>query len=85
MDEYLQCLYNCVIEHISAAKHPNTEEYHRCMAVQDKTWSALKDALSPAQLGLVEDYRSAWSGISGLEDELLFQTAVSLGKWMAQH
>ena len=47
-------------------------------------WSALEKALTPDQLKLVEDYRSTWCDLQALEDQLLFQKAVSLGKWMAQ-
>ena len=47
-------------------------------------WAALKGALTPEQLNLVEDYRDAWCGLRFLEDRLLFQKAVSLGKWMAR-
>lgn len=47
-------------------------------------WSALEKALTPDQLKLVEDYRSTWCDLQALEDQLLFQKAVTLGKRMAQ-
>lgn len=84
MDEYLRCLYDYIMEHLSASKHPDAEEYCRCIALQDKAWSALKAALTPEQLELVENYQTARARTCTLEDELLFQAAVSLGKWMVR-
>lgn len=84
MDEYLKCLYDYVMEHVSASKYPDAEEYYHRMALQDKAWSAVKAALTAEQLKLVEDYQAARAGTWVLEDELLFQAAVSLGKWMVR-
>lgn len=84
MDDYLKCLYEHVMEHISVSNYPDAEEYHHRMALQDETWSALKAALTPEQLELVENYQAARAGTWVLEDELLFQAAVSLGKWMVR-
>ena len=84
MDNYLQCLYYYVLENLSPAMHPDFPEYRRCADTANNAWIALKETLSPAQLELVENYRSAWDRVSALEDELLFQKAVALGKWMAR-
>ena len=47
-------------------------------------WSAPEEALTHEQIKLVEDYRSAWTELRYQEERLLFQKAVSLGKWMVQ-
>ncbi len=47
-------------------------------------WSAPEEALPHEQIKLAEDYRSAWTELRYQEERLLFQKAVSLGKWMVQ-
>ena len=84
MDEYLDCLYQYVSDHLEADVRLDLIDYSRRNAAQDTAWAALKEALTPEQLHLVEDYRAAWCGLRFLEDRLLFQKAVSLGKWMAR-
>lgn len=84
MDEYLQCLYNYILDHLHCDARLDLFEFTRCTAQQDAAWNALKKALTPEQLHLVEDYRSAWNGFHAAEEKLLFQSAVSLGKWMAR-
>ena len=84
MDEYLRCLYEYIQDQISAAHYPDPLEYRRRADAAEQAWRVLDDLLPPAQLRLVEDYRAAWTRLTSLEDELLFQAAVSLGKWMAR-
>lgn len=84
MDEYLDCLYQYVSSHLLLDVRLDMIDYSRWNARQDMAWAALKGALTPEQLNLVEDYRDAWCGLRFLEDRLLFQKAVSLGKWMAR-
>lgn len=83
MDEYLYCLYEYIQEHISPREQPNAVEYYRCADAATRAWTALTEALTPAQLQLVEDYRSAQDRVSVFEDQFLFQKAVSLGKWLS--
>ena len=63
---------------VKALESRNMEAYY----VKTKE-EALEKALTPEQLRLVEDYKDACCGLRDLEDRLLFQEAVSLGKWMA--
>ena len=84
MDEYLQCLFQYVSENLLQDTRLDLLDYNHCRSAQDMAWSALEKALTPDQLRLVEDYRSTWCSLQALEDQLLFQKAVSLGKWMAQ-
>ncbi len=84
MDEYLDCLYQYVSDRLEADAQLDLIEYNRRSDEQNTAWAALKTALTPEQLHLVEDYRAAWCGLRFLEDRLLFQKAVSLGKWMAR-
>ena len=83
MDDYLECLYTYTLERLLSDVHLDLFEYSRWTARQDAAWAALQEALTPEQLDLVEDYRSACSGLHYVEDALLFQKAVALGKWMA--
>lgn len=84
MDEYLDCLYQYVSDHLEADARLDLIDYSRCRSAQDMAWEALERALTPEQLRLVEDYRSTWCGLRFLEDRLLFQKAVALGRWMAR-
>ena len=84
MDAYLNCLYQYVSDHLLLDVRLDLIDYSRWTERQNMAWNALKEALSPEQIDLVEDYRAAWSGRHFLEDELLFQEAVDLGKWMAR-
>jgi hypothetical protein len=59
-------------------------DYNRWNEDQNTAWTALKAALTPEQLRLVEEYQSAYSGKRFLEDRLLFQKAFSLGKHLAR-
>lgn len=84
MDEYLQCLFQYVSENLLLDVRLDLVDYSRWNERQDMAWTALKESLTPEQLNLVEDYKDAWCGLRFLEDQLLFQKAVSLGKWMAR-
>lgn len=84
MDEYLQCLFQYVSDHLLLDVRLDLIDYSRWNERQDMAWAALKESLTPEQLHLVEDYHSAWCGLRFLEDQLLFQKAVDLGKWMVR-
>lgn len=84
MDEYLQCLYHYILDHLLLDARLDLIDYNRWTTRQKLAWNALEKSLTPEQLDLVEDYQSACGGKRFLEDELLFQKAVTLGKWMAQ-
>ena len=84
MDDYLECLYAYTVDHLFCDAHLDLFEYSRWSARQDAAWTALREALTPEQLGLVEDYCAARSGLRYVEDVMLFQKAVALGKWMAR-
>ncbi len=83
MDDYLDCLYRYTLDHLLLDVRLDLIDYSRWNHRQDIAWEALAKALTPEQLHLVEDYRDACCGLRDLEDRLLFQEAVSLGKWMA--
>lgn len=82
MDEYMQCLYDHVMEHILLHPHPDMAEYSLRSADQNRAWNDLKNVLTAEQLRLLEDYQTAKARVCSLEDEWLFQEAVALGKWM---
>lgn len=84
MDDYLQCLYSYILDHLRSNAHLNLFDYSRWNERREQAWKALAEALTPEQLDLVENYYSAWCGLRELDDKLLFEAAVSLGKWMAR-
>ncbi len=84
MDAYLECLYSHVMEHLLDNERPDMPEYRRRSTAQSSAWYALAQALTPEQRRLLELYQAAQARVFVLEDQWLFQEAVSLGKWMAQ-
>ena len=84
MDEYLRCLYEHATDRLLTDARLDAAKYHRRSIVQNQAWNALKAALTPEQMKLVQNYQFAQANVCALEDELLFEAAVSLGKWMAR-
>lgn len=84
MDAYLDCLYQHISENLFQDARLSLLEYSRWSACQDAAWKALVESLSHEQLKLVEEYWAACDGKRYLEEKLLFQKAVALGKWMAR-
>ena len=84
MDAYLDCLYQHISENLFQNAQLNVQEYSRWNACQDVAWKALGELLSHEQLKLLDEYQAACNGKRYLEEKLLFQKAVSLGKWMAR-
>ena len=82
MDDYLDCLYRYILDHLLLDARLDLIDYSRWNNRRDFAWEALEKALTPEQLRLVEDYKDACCGLRDMEDRLLFQEAVSLGKWM---
>ena len=70
MDGYLDCLYRYILDHLLLDARLDLIDYSRWNNRRDFAWEALEKALTPEQLRL--------------EDRLLFQEAVSLGKWMVR-
>ena len=83
MDEYLHCLYQYVLDHLFLDARMDLVDYNRWETRRKAAWKALSESLTEEQMYLVEDYQTACGGKQFLEDELLFQKAVALGKWMA--
>lgn len=84
MDEYLDCLYRYVLDHLLLDVRLDLIDYNRRSMRENMAWDALEKSLTPEQLDLVEEYQSACGDMRFLEDELLFQKAIALGKWLAQ-
>lgn len=83
MDEYLQCLYNYILEVRRDETLRKTPEY-RMERISLLTMMRTMDAdLSEEQQKIVNRYLSCQSRLSALEGEWLFQEAVSLGRWLA--
>lgn len=84
MDAYLDCLYQYISDNLLLDARLDLIDYSRWTRRKDAAWNALQEALAPGQIQLVEAYLHAADGRRFLEDELLFQRAVDLGKWMAR-
>ena len=84
MDTYLRCLYQYALDDLLLDARLNLIDYSRRSARQDLAWNALTESLTSEQMNLVEDYILACNRVRSLEDELLFEKAVALGKWMVR-
>lgn len=84
MDEYLQCLYNYILEVRRDETLLKTPEYHTERKSLLAAMRAMDAVLSEEQQKMVNRYLSCQSRLSVLEDAWLFQEAVALGKWMAR-
>lgn len=84
MDAYLQCLYQYATENLFLDARLDLINYSRWNERKNLAWEALAASLTRDQLELVENYQSACNGKRFLEDELLFEAAVSLGKQLAR-
>ena len=84
MDTYLHCLYQYALDDLLLDARLDLIDYSRRSARQDLAWNALTESLTSEQMNLVEDYILACNRVRSLEDELLFEKAVALGKWMVR-
>lgn len=82
MHKYLICLQDYVIENQVSSSLMNSAEYLQRVHEQERAWTRMEEALTPEQMALVEAYQTAKSRVTALEDDLTFEMAVALGKWM---
>nr|WP_325217741.1 hypothetical protein [uncultured Oscillibacter sp.] len=84
MDEYLQCLYNYILEVRRDETLLKLPEYRMERISLLAAMRAMDAALSKEQQKAVNAFLSCQSRLSVLEDEWLFQEAMALGKWLAR-
>ena len=84
MDEYLQCLYNYILEVRRDETLLKLPEYRMERISLLAAMRAMDAALSTEQQKAVNAFLSCQSRLSVLEDEWLFQEAMALGKWLAR-
>lgn len=84
MDEYLQCLYNYILEVRRDETLLKTPEYRMRRTTMLVAMQTMDAVLPEDQKKIVNAFLSSQSRLSILEDEWLFREAVSLGKWLAR-
>ena len=84
MNEYLQCLYNYILEVRRDDALRKLPEYRMERISLLAAMRAMDAALSEEQQKIVNRYLSCQARLSVLEDEWLFQEAMALGKWLAR-
>ena len=84
MDEYLQCLYNYILEVRRDETLLKLPEYRMERISLLAAMRAMDAALSKEQQKAVNAFLSCQYRLSVLEDEWLFQEAMALGKWLAR-
>jgi len=84
MDEYLQCLYDYILEVRRNDTLLKTPEYRKARKDMLQAWETLESALTGEQWKVVERFLSARENVYIQEDDWLFLEGVALGGWIAQ-
>ena len=84
MDEYLQCLYNDILEVRRDETLLKTPEYRTHRTAMLFAMRLIEDSLSEEQQKAFDRYLTCYSNLSILESDWLFHEGVALGKWLAQ-
>jgi len=84
MDEYLQCLYDYILEVRRDETLLKTPEFRAERKTMLRAWDAMEAALTGEQQKIVEEFLSAKEQTSIREDEWLFLEGVALGGWLAR-
>lgn len=82
MDAYLDCLQSYIEEHLFEKPSPFRREYRLLASEKDQASSALEATLTEEQAVLWKRYQDKSCLIRALEDDIMFEKAVALGKWM---
>ncbi len=83
MDEYLQCLYDYILEVRRNETLLKTPEYRAARKSFLRAWDVMEAALTKEQQEIVDRLLTARENVCSREDEWLFLEGVSLGRWMA--
>ncbi len=83
MDEYLQCLYDYILEVRRDETLLKTPEYRTARRNMLRAWDAMEAALTGEQREAVDRLLTAKEKVCSREDEWLFLEGVALGRWMA--
>ena len=83
MDEYLQCLYNYIMETRRDETLMRTYEYRKRRTAMLTAMHFMEATLTEEQRKTVDSYLSLQSKLTVMESDWLFQEGVALGRWMA--
>jgi len=84
MDEYLQCLYNYILEVRRDDTLLKTPEYRAMRKDMVQAWDAMEAALTGEQQEIVDRLLTAKEKVYSREDEWLFLEGIALGRWLAR-
>lgn len=84
MDEYLQCLYEYILEVRRDETLLRTAEYRSGRVSLLSAMQAMEAALTEEQRKKVDHYLTCQSRLSVLESDWLFREAVALGEWLSR-
>lgn len=82
MDAYLECPQNYIEEHLLEGPSPYLTEYHCIRSEAGRARAALEASLTEEQGALWEAFQITAHQVRSLEDDMIFEKAVALGKWM---
>ena len=84
MDEYLQCLYEYILEVRRDETLLRTAEYRSGRVSLLSAMQAMEAALTEEERKKVDHYLTCQSRLSVLESDWLFREAVALGEWLSR-
>lgn len=84
MDDYLDCLFDYVLETRLDQRARAAAEYQRLAADALRKSDALEAMLSPDQKAALDALLAADSRVLVMDERIIFQEAVALGRWMAR-
>lgn len=84
MDDYLDCLFEHVLEPRLDERARASAEYQRAADDALRKSDILESMLAPEQKAALDALLAADSRILTMDERIIFQEAVALGKWMAR-
>lgn len=84
MNDYLDCLFNYILETRLNKITRTSVEYQRASAEALHKSDALEAMLTSAQKAALDDFLAADSHMVTIDEHIIFQEALALGKWMAR-
>lgn len=84
MDNYLNCLFDYVLETRLDEHARSSVEYRQAAADALRKSDILESMLTPEQKAALDALLAADGRILAMDEHIIFQEAVALGKWMAR-
>lgn len=84
MDDYLDCLFQYVLEMRLCERIRSSLEYQQASNESMRKMEILKSTLTHEQKTALNEFLSANGHLLNMDEYIIFQEAIALGKWMAR-